>query len=334
MLNALRKQNHLLPALVLIGGLCFSAGLWSLKPFLGFVAVGGTLFFVYLEVITQWAFRAPIRRKPAVDDQRFEQLMIASNGRQLAHYIAEGKPGAPLVWMCHGWTAGAFRMVSRAEPFLERGWNVVLVDLPGHGVSDGLTKWSAEESTTLLLDAIQQLHAERPSLFAAGVVHYGHSIGAFIGLRISRRRHEINPEIKFRGWVLESPMTGYTEIFDETCKLLRIPSPLRPVVLRKTLRHFNALNEGAKFSRLSDADVPQWGMPLENTLLVQAMPDNRLGSVHHERLIHLMEAGDAPELFSKALLEDLTHSGSHISPSRDAVMRAWIEEHYRAHSSA
>ena len=334
MLNAWRKQNHLLPIIVFVVGLCFSAVLWRITPFLGLLTVVVTLFLVYLEVMTQWAFRAPIRRKPPLEDPRFQQTMLVSNGRQLAHYIAEGKPGAPLVWMCHGWTAGAFRMASRAEPFLERGWSVVLVDLPGHGISDGLTKWSAEESTTLLLDAIQQLHVNRPALFASGVVHYGHSIGAFIGLRISRRRHEINPALKFKGWVLESPMTGYTEIFRETCNLLRIPSVLRPVVLRKTLRHFNALNEGTQFSRLREADVPLWGMPLEHTLLVQAVPDNRLGPVHHERLIHLMEAGENPKLLTKALLEDLTHSGSHVSPSRDAVMRAWIEEHFRVHSSA
>ncbi len=107
-------------------------------------------------------------------------------------------------------------MKYRVESFIERGWSVVAVDLPGHGISDSLTKWSAEESTTLLIHAMNKLQSDRPELFANGIVYYGHSIGAFIGLRISKRRNQLNNELTFSGWVMESPMTGYTEIFDET----------------------------------------------------------------------------------------------------------------------
>ena len=335
MLNALRRQNHVLPGAVAFIGLTGSLWLSSLNIILVIPSLTLTVYLFYLELVTQWSFRAPIRRKPAFDDHRYEQVMITVANRKLAHYVAKGTPGAPLVWMCHGWTAGAFRMGARAEPFLERGWSVVLVDLPGHGISEGLTKWSAEESTTLLIGAIRQLQAKRPELFASGVVHYGHSIGAFIGLRLSKRRDELEHAFDFCGWVMESPMTGYTEIFDETCNLLRIPSLLRPVVLRKTLRHFNALNEAtASFQRLDEADVPLWGMPQERVLLAQAMPDERLGQIHHERLIALMESGSTPELLTKALLEDLTHSGSHISASRDVVVKAWLDQHFIAHSSA
>ena len=226
-------------------------------------------------------------------------------------------------------------MKYRVESFIERGWSVVAVDLPGHGISDRLTKWSAEESTTLLIHAMNKLQSDRPELFTNGIVYYGHSIGAFIGLRISKRRHRLNGGLTFSGWVMESPMTGYTEIFDETCNLLKIPSILRPLVLRKTLRHFNALNEGvAHFGRLDEADAPTWGMPEEQTLLIQAMPDERLGSAHYERLIQLFETGPEPGLLATEFLHDLNHSGSHDSESRKAAIDAWLDGRFPAHSSA
>ena len=79
---------------------------------------------------------------------------------------------------------------------------------------------------------------------------------------------------------------------------------------------------------------PLWGMPRERALLVQAIPDERLGSIHHERLIRLIEGGDNPSLLTTSLLDDLTHSGSHESPSRKAAVEAWLDEHFNGHSSA
>ena len=335
MLNALRRENHILPALVLFLGILSTSLALSLHPWLGTIVALVSVVLVYLEIVTQLSFRAPPKRKPPVEDERFSRSMLAVNDQEVAHYIAEGREGAPLAWIFHGWTGGACRMTFRAESFLERGWSVVLVDLPGHGASDSLTKWSAEESCTLLIQCVNQLAQQKPELFTSGVVHYGHSIGAFIGLRISHRRDELNEAVSMLGWILESPMTGYTEIFDETCNLLKIPKIFRPTVLKKTLRHFNAINQNtANFSRLDEADVPKWGMPQESSLLVQANPDERLGAVHHERLIALMTGGSEESLLTIALLDDLTHSGSHNSSSRKAAVDAWLDESFPTHSSS
>ena len=78
-------------------------------------------------------------------------------------------------------------------------------------------------------------------MFDSAVCYYGHSIGAFIGLRVSKRREELNEAIH-QHLGSGSPMTGYTEIHDETCNILKIPTALRPWILAKTLRHFNAIN--------------------------------------------------------------------------------------------
>jgi pimeloyl-ACP methyl ester carboxylesterase len=335
LLNRLRKQNHVLPVLVFSTGIVLSALSFAIHAMFGVFASLLTIFLSYLELVTQWSFRAPPNRKPPLEDERFERRLINVLNHNIAQYILPGNHDAPVAWICHGWTAGACRMKYRVESFIERGWSVVAVDLPGHGISDGLTKWSAEESTTLLIHAINKLQSDRPELFANGIVYYGHSIGAFIGLRISKRRDQLSDDFTFSGWIMESPMTGYTEIFDETCNILRIPTFLRPLVLRKTLRHFNALNEGvAHFARLDEADAPTWGVPEEQVLLIQAMPDERLGSAHYERLIHILETGPEPNLLSTEFLDDLNHSGSHHSDSRKAAIDAWLDGQFPAHSSA
>ena len=335
MLNWARQRNHVLPVIVGVTGGSISMYVaatygWYLSIPAGLL----TFFFVYLEVVTQWSFRAPLKRKPALVDKAWERMTIDADGYGIAYYVHKGQPGAPLAWICHGWTAGAIRMVHRASTFIERGWHVVLVDLPSHGASESLPKWSAEQASTLLMKSINEVHERRPEMFTNGVCYYGHSIGAFIGLRVSKRRKELNEAIHPTSWIFESPMTGYTEIHDETCNILKIPMVLRPWVLAKTLRHFNAINGPVRLvTRLSDADVPDWGLPTEPTLLVQANPDERLGAVHHQRLMEAMSSGDHSPLLSTHLLDDLRHSGSHDSSSRKAVVDAWVDERIN-HSSS
>ena len=129
-------------------------------------------------------------------------------------------------------------------------------------------------------------------------------------------------------------MTGYTEIHKETCDMLRIPTIVRPWVLRKTMRHFNAINGPIRrITSLSDADIPAWGMVHEKTLLVQAVPDERLGPVHHQRLIECMAVPDYSGLFTQRFLPELRHSGSHVCDSRKRVVDDWIDDVYD-HSSA
>jgi len=327
MLQWARRRKNVLPSLV--GGFGFLSSYFLLdhSPFAFIFAIFATILFVYLELVTQWSFRAPTRRKPEIDDPEWERIPICVNGLTLVHYLQRGEKDVPLAWVIHGWTSGSMRMMQRAESFLERGWNVLMVDLPDHGGSDGLVKWSAEETTTHLIAGMNEFQKANPSLCENGIWYYGHSIGSFIGLRLSHRRTELSVADKIQGWIFESPMTGYTEIHEETCKVLRIPRVLRPWVLAKTIRHFNAINGPRRIIKaLADADVPAWGMTSEPTLLVQAEPDERLGPTHHQRLVLAMSEPPYEGLLQAHYLPDLRHSGSHESTSRKAVVDGWLEE--------
>ena len=330
MLDPLRRRNHLLPVLVMTLGLGLTLAALVLMPPLAWVVAPLSLLLTYLELITQWSFRAPAKRKPVLAEEDWNPHVVEVEGVSMHTYHRIGRPNRPTLWMCHGWTAASQRMVGRLEPFLEDGWSVVMVDLPNHGGSGGLQKWTAEQSCTLVIGAVNVLTREQPRLFHKSVFFYGHSMGGFIGLRLSKRREELMIGDRWSGWILESPMTGYTEIFDETCNLLRVPSVLRPWLLSKTLRHVHAINGEPRLSTLAQADVPAWGMPAEPVLLIQADPDERLGPVHHERLIEAMASAGQRGMLSIEKLPTLRHSGAFAHEQRENLVRTWI----RAHSSS
>ena len=335
MLSWARQQNHVLPVAVgMLGAFLTLYAVVNHGWVVGTIVASTASLLLYLEIVTQLSFRAPRKRKEPLTAPNWKRVDINVGGYDIAHYVRQGQTDKPLAWVCHGWTSGSVRMIHRSSSFMDRGWNVVLVDLPSHGASASLPKWSAEQSTSLLIAAMNRLQQQQPEMFSRGVCYYGHSIGAFIGLRISKRRRELSENARPGAWIFESPMTGYTEIHDETCNLLKIPTPLRPWVLRKTLAHFNAINgPERKVSSLSDADVPTWGIPAEATLMVQANPDERLGSIHHRRLIKAMSDTKNTSILETHLLDDLRHSGSHESDSRKTVVDAWLDEHFDYSSS-
>ena len=293
---------------------------------LAWIAVAGTylVWLAYISTMTRWSFRAPSRRKPSIQDSAWRPMDVATRRGDLRFYLSDTQPGADVVLVVHGWSSASMRMTGRARVFLEAGLNVVLVDLPSHGASASLPYWSAEESVSMLIDGLNHLHQQRPNHFGHRMFFFGHSMGGFVGLRISKRRNELSLNGAWSGWVLESPMTGYSEIFDETCRLLKLPRVFRWSLETRVLRKFRALNPSSTVKHLQDADMPAWGMLSEPTLLVQASNDERLGNAHHERLVHEMKQTPSVRL-DVHRLDSLTHSGAHEHAERDRLVAAWLD---------
>ena len=134
-----RTHNHILPTAVGLAGLVTTVGFWQLHFVAGILAMTVSAFALYLEIVTQLSFRAPPRRKPVLDKPGWEIHRLSVDGCTVQHYVWMGQPSNPVALLLHGWTSGAVRMDGRAASFVERGWSVVLVDLPGHGASDSLT---------------------------------------------------------------------------------------------------------------------------------------------------------------------------------------------------
>ena len=327
-ISALRRRNHAVPLSVALLGGSLSLVASYLSPIIGWTIVGFTFFWFYIELMTQWSFRAPASRKPPIDDPSWNPMLLSIEGQEIMFYHKNSDPKSPTVVISHGWTSGAMRMTGRAQPFLERGWNVVMFDLPSHGGSSRLTKWTAEESCSLVIKALNAFCGQQDGLFEGPVAYVGHSMGCFIGLRLSKRRTELAFGERWVGWVFESPMTGYTEIFDETCRLLRVPHLFRRLLLRNTIRHFNALNSATtRLTSLNEADMPAWGNPQEPLLLIQASPDERLGDAHHVRLTNEIKNQGREHQLTAHYLTSLSHTGSHVHEERENLIGQWLDAH-------
>jgi len=128
-----------------------------------------------------------------------DQLMVS-------HHILQNPTGRT-VFICHGWTSGSQRMVGRAQLFLEEGWNVILIDLPGHGESESIPKWNAELSSTLIIEVLNHLHTSHKELFGNPFLIFGHSMGGHGALVTALR----NPG-RYRSVSAFAPVVAPTQV--------------------------------------------------------------------------------------------------------------------------
>jgi len=83
-----------------------------------------------------------------------------------------------VVLLIHGTESVLQDMYARAEMLIERGYGVLLIDLPGHGQSGGRPTWDEQERNAVrrAIDFCQQ----QPSVGKRGVLALGFSSGAYI----------------------------------------------------------------------------------------------------------------------------------------------------------
>ena len=170
--------------------------------------------------------RRPVAQPPpgaldiALPSARGETL----RGWFLHHALdAERAPGPAAVVM-HGWGASAADMQPVAQPLLNTGLHVLLLDAGGHGRSDDVEFSSMPAFADDVTIGLEWLRA-RPEVDPARVVLVGHSVGAGACLLVASR----NPSIAA---VICLASMAHPREFMSRALQTRIPAPLVRIALR------------------------------------------------------------------------------------------------------
>ena len=144
----------------------------------------------------------------------------------------EWAPGLPLVVLVHG--AGADRSVwaLQARYLGSRGYNVVALDLPGHGRSDDLDDLAnIDNAADWLARVIDGLGA------SSRVAVAGHSMGACIALTLAAKRPELVQALALLGAAQAMPVNE--QLLDDT-----LHQPSRAHRFITTFGHSHATHVG------------------------------------------------------------------------------------------
>lgn len=253
----------------------------------------------------------PMSGKPCLDESETTSISTSNDGVNVHGHARWNDGRAPLLLMIHGWTSNSVSSFERARDFSD--YHIVTVDLRGHGHGANDPEFTAVKcasDTAALLDSLPHEKIEH-------IVIWGHSLGAFIALRLVS---------KYQGWwndkvdsmILESPMTNYNLIFDEF--LFTSFKRLQPFMERIVWKTWRKIHPDQPVSSQEDVMIPKWGMPTCRTIVLQPKVDNRLGDSHYNLLMqHIGEDSESH------ILDDLTHSGSTINLTRNNLIRKFLD---------
>lgn len=255
---------------------------------------------------------------PFADPNWDHAVLAGKHGEIHLHSRASVPDVCAVMIAIHGWTSGVQHAVHRLDHLCERGVEVHVLEVRGHGESQHEGPWTAGAVVDDLLHVLHHLQVDAPLLL------HGHSLGAYVCLRLFNDADR--SPIPLSGFVMESPMTCYEPIFEEGWKQLgligHLPG-LRGAVLRRLIRGWNEQHPRAGISSFQDVNFPRWGVPDCPTLVLQADPDLRLGPAHLSALIDAWP-DEVPLQVWKS--ETLRHSGTSKHPERDLALCQWLEK--------
>ena len=240
----------------------------------------------------------------------------------------------PLVIIIHGWRSGAISMQGRAEIYLKMGMHVIIFEMPGHGASEPVAKWTAGHAAVTFNEFFESLESYFDMDLVSKIFLHGHSMGGFVLLKFNKFADSNDQYDKISGYILESPLTCYSFIFEETIKQLFIPRLLINQYWKRLRVHFNTVNPKlSPVENFAEVDIPLWGSINKDLLLIQAEHDDVLGRRHYDRLVKVQsEIKDPQFTFEEHIVPTLTHARSRYNTARNLIIEDWLER--RIHSDS
>jgi uncharacterized protein len=187
---------------------------------------GGTLFIgipvAFAYVMTK-TYRSPSLAAPP---SGYEQVSLTSDGLRLRAWLSRGSDTRPAVVIVHGLGDSLESYLGHARLLRSRGHTVLLVDLRGHGGSEGsYTTLGARERADVTAAAAA---VRDRGLAGRGLVLMGHSMGAVAVLLAAADAADV------RGVIVEAPYDTYRDTIKHHAKLYyHVPewTPLTPLAI-------------------------------------------------------------------------------------------------------
>jgi pimeloyl-ACP methyl ester carboxylesterase len=182
--------------------------------------VGIPIAFSYVMTKT---YRSASLSRPS---RGYQEVWLQSEGLRLRAWLSVGSPDKPPVVIAHGLGDSLESYLEHARPLRERGHGVLLVDLRGHGGSEGSYCTLGGRERADVAAAMAELR--RRGLAPHGIVLEGHSMGAVAVLLAAAAAPDV------RGVVVEAPYDTYRNSIAHHAKILYgLPSwvPIIPLAI-------------------------------------------------------------------------------------------------------
>lgn len=184
----------------------------------GAILIGIPLAFAHVMTRT---YRSDVSAHPA---KGYEALTLTSESLHLRAWLHRGHPEKPAFVIVHGLGDNLESYQEHARPFVELGHSVILVDLRGHGGSEGSRTTLGGRERADVRAAMH--HLRDAGLADSGIALMGHSMGAVAVLLAAVDEPDV------RAVIVEAPYDNYRNTVAHHARILcHLPSwvPIIPL---------------------------------------------------------------------------------------------------------
>ncbi len=275
-------------------------------------------FFLYGTAILiglPWAFSQvmiglPPRQPTSKPPRGWEERSVVSEGLRLRAWLVRGRPDRPATVLVHGVGDSLESWTEVARVLNQRGHTVLLLDLRGHGGSEGKYMTLGGREREDVRAAMASLEADH--LAPAGFLLMGWSMGSVAVLRAAADRGDVEAV------VVEAPYDTYRDSIAQHARLFYgIPRwvPLIPMSI--------AIAEWRAGFRADDVDAVDAARHIKAPLLTICDGDDpRMPEAVVRRV---WQAHPGPKLFWNAAGVD--HVGAILRPDYWKTVLGFLEEH-------
>ena len=261
-------------------------------------------------------YRPRLRRASIVDEAWSRAEAQVPGGLRLPVWYRRQKGTAPLVLALHGWESSPGRMKPRLDMLHALGCHVITFEYRGHGSAPEDRRFTAVKTLADARAVLNEATKHIPRNRISSIIFYGHSLGGFVGLRLSSNaRHWWGK--KLSGVVLESPMVDLMQAIDSE---MRLPATmLGGMPKRWIINEFRRVHPELAHLGEDDFSIPHWGLPSVPVLTIQSEKDGTLGRHHYDLVVKHITKDHEHHLIS-----DLEH-GSHLdNATLNEKVGAWM----------
>ena len=276
------------------------------------------LLICYISSRIFYNFIRPVRNVRGPSDQFKRVNWMSKNNELVMRYEKWNDNVAPLIIGIHGWQSDSLSTEYKIQPFIDSGYHTIMIDIPGHGLSDGLKIWTAVESGDRILSMLEMESANWDLSKIESIVLFGHSMGGFVVLGHADRISSVLP-IPISRVYLESPMTSFPLVYKQRTRNWK----LIPGIIAKLDLIWAFSRDGPEVDIIwKNFEVPDWGIPSMPIKILQAKEDIAL-ALDHLEILRPYATGDW-EIIVDPNLKHFGRGKSRGDASN--IYRSWMKE--------
>ena len=175
------------------------------------------LLLLFRRYVVRYIFTPKRLKNKYVPNKPYETIEIKVGTSTVRGWLIKSEGAKGCFLLIHGWSSNKSAMLRYADPLVSNGYDVLLVDVLGHGESDATDKQVSIKSFVDTIQALLDYIESNAEMHYNGIYVLGHSIGGTAASIVNAT------DLRIRALITDSMPTSLKSISQSMAENIKIP---------------------------------------------------------------------------------------------------------------